>query len=483
MKILIAFFAIVQLLASCVPPTSSAPPETNIPQTYRGEAAAGPSMGDVPWRQLYDDPVLQHLIERALAKNYNVELAYTAILEAEANLGITAANQSVFVNGFIQAPYDAATGGRPPGAPSSVFLPQAGITASYQVDLFGRLASATGSARDVLLSTESAKNTVLATVVADVASAYFQLRELDAVLTYTLRAVDVRRQGVRLMTLRVEGGEAALQDQRQAEQSLYEVSQNVPALRQNIALTENALAVLTGAYPYTIERGLPLEQQVRMPAVPQTGVPSELLRRRPDIQQAEYSIAAAAGNVDVARKLLYPTMTLGATAAVAGQVENGVALPATLRPLSTVNGVFFGPFGLFSIFPQLLQPIFNGGQIRSQIHLAQAQQQRAAISYLQTVLQAFQEVSSDIAAYNESRLRTVQLQHYADASTDSVRLANTRYRNGVTSYLEVLDAQTRDYQAQTDLAQSHLNERLALVQLYLALGGGWQSQQQRQSGT
>jgi multidrug efflux system outer membrane protein len=477
-KLVIALIALVQLIASCVPPTPSTPPDAGLPSVYRGEATTASSLGGVPWRKLYDDPILQALIEKALTHNFDVEIAYTRILEAEANLGITAANQSVFVNGVVQAPYTVTTGGKPPGTPNTEFFPQIGIGASYQVDLFGKLASATGAARDQLLSTDAAKNTVLATVVSQVAGAYFQLRELDAVLTFTEQAVAVRQEDVRLMKLRVEGGESSAQDLRQAEQSLYEVSQNVPTIRQSIAQTENAISVLTGDYPHDIARGLPLEQQVHMPALPQTGVASELLQRRPDIQQAEYAIAAAAGNVDVARKLLYPSLTLGASAAAAGQVVTGEyqGEPKALAPLSAVNGVFYGPFGLFSIVAQLLQPIFNGGQIRSQIHLAQAQQQQIAVSYLQTVHRAFEEVSDGITSYDESRLRTGQLELYERASLDSVRLANERYENGYTSYLEVLDAQTRAYQAQTDVAQGRLNERLALVKLYLALGGGWQTQ-------
>jgi multidrug efflux system outer membrane protein len=477
MKLSILILTIVQLFASCVPPTPSAPPDAQMPNVYRGRASAESSLGNVPWRKLYDDPVLHGLIERAFTKNFNVELAYAAILEAEANLGIVAANGAVFVNGVLVAPYRAATGKKPPVFPSSDFFPQAGINAAYQVDLFGKLASATGASRNQLLSTEAAANTVFATVVAEVATAYFQLRELDEVLAFTERAVVIRKENVRLMTLRVEGGESSLQDQRQAEQSLYEVTQNVPRLRQDIAQTENALAVLTGEYPYTIERGLTLQEQIHMPTVPQTGVASELLQRRPDIQQAEYTIAAAAGNVDVARKLLYPSLALNATAAIAGEVYHGVyPSPPASFPLANENGIWYGPFGLFSIVAQVLQPIFNGGQIKSQIRFARAEQQRAVISYLQTVHQAFAEVSSDISAYNESRSRTVQLQLNEDASLDSVRLANERYENGYTSYLEVLDAQTRVYQAQTTLAEGQLNERLALVQLYLALGGGWQSQ-------
>jgi multidrug efflux system outer membrane protein len=235
---------------------------------------------------------------------------------------------------------------------------------------------------------------------------------------------------------------------------------------------------LTGEYPHDIRRGLSLEEQVKMPQVPSTGVPSELLQRRPDIQAAEFAIAAAAGNVDVARKLLYPSLTLGGTAAIGGQGVTGEYPNATgvLSQLAAVNNVFYGPMGLFSLVAQLLQPIFNGGQIRSQIHLAQAQQQQITVSYLKTVHRAFEEVSDDVTAYDESRLRTVQLELNEKASLDSVRLALERYDNGYTSYLEVLDAQTRAYQAQTSTAQSRLNERLALVQLYLALGGGWQTQ-------
>jgi outer membrane protein, multidrug efflux system len=475
LKILAALIALLELGSSCAS-TPSGPPDAQSPSTYRGEASTAASLGDVPWRKLYNDPVLQALIERALAKNFDVEVAYTQILEAEASLGITAANQSVFVNGGAQAPYEEITQERPPNVPASQFSPQVGISATYQVDLFGKLASATGSARNTLLSTQEATDTVLATVVAEVATAYFQLRELDNVLVFTQQAIVARKENVRLMTLRVQGGEASLQDQRQAEQSLYEVSQNLPAIEQSIAQTENALSVLTGDYPHDIQRGLSLTQQVQMPAVPQTGVPSDLLHRRPDIAQAEYAIAAAAGNVDVAKKLLYPSITLGGSAAAGGSVVTGEYpnLPPALAALSNVNGVWYGPFGIFSVIGQLVQPIFNGGQIHAQIHLSEAQQQQITIQYLQTVHRAFEEVSDDVAAYNDSRQRTLQLQLYERASADSVRLAQERYENGYTAYLEVLDAQTREYQAQTDLAQGQLNERLALVQLYLALGGGWQ---------
>ena len=186
LRIVVALIALLELGASCAS-TPSAPPDAQSPSTYRGEASTATSLGAVPWRKLYNDPVLQGLIERALAKNFDVEVAYAQILEAEASLGITAANQSVFINGVAQAPYEEITQTRPPNVPSSQFSPQVGITASYQLDLFGKLASATGSARNTLLSTQEATDTVLATVVAEVATAYFQLRELDDVLVFTQR--------------------------------------------------------------------------------------------------------------------------------------------------------------------------------------------------------------------------------------------------------------------------------------------------------
>lgn len=476
LRILAALIALLEIGASCAS-TPSEPPDAQMPSTYRGTESTTSSLGGVPWRKLYDDPVLQGLIERALTKNFDVEVAYTQILESEAQLGITAADQSVFVNGGAQAPYQVTSGNRPINVPSSAFYPQAGVSASYQLDLFGKLASATGSARNQLLSTQAATETVLATVVAQVASAYFQLRELDDVLAFTQSSIAARSENVRLMNLRVQGGEASLQDLRQAEQSLYDVTQNLPTVEQDIAHTENALSVLTGDYPHDIRRGLPLTQQVQMPTVPATGVSSELLQRRPDIRQAQYAIAAAAGNVDVAKKLLYPTITLGGSAAIGGQVANGeyTNLPPALAALASSNGVWYGPLGLFSVIGELVQPIFNGGKIRSQIHLSEAQQQQITIQYLQTVHRAFEEVSDDVTTYDDSLRRTEQLRLNENASIDSVRLALERYENGYTSYLEVLNAQTRAYQAQTDLAQGQLDERLALVQLYLALGGGWQS--------
>lgn len=476
MKLALLVFGLLNLFASCVPNTPTAPPDAHMPQGYRGVAADTGSLGSVPWRKLYDDPVLQGLIESSLHKNYNAQLAYTSVLQAVENLAIVHANQGPFVNAQVQLPYQVTTQQRPADVPGSAFAPSLGFTASYQIDLFGKLASATSAARAQLLSTDAGRNVVLATLVSQCANAYFQLLELDQALDISLRAVKAREENVRLMRMRVDYGESSLQDLRQSQQSLYEVTENIPTIRQNIAQTENALSVLAGDYPHAITRGLALEQQVHMPLLPPTGVASELLQRRPDIAQAEYTLVQGDANLDVARKLLYPSLQLGASASVAGQVATGVypSLPSRVSSLAGINGTFYGPQGVFTILPQLLQPIFNSGQLKANVRLARDQQEAAALSYLQTVQSAFEEVSNDITAYNQQRLREIQLGLYTAASLDSTRLALLRYENGETSYLEVLNAETRSYQAEIDFVEGRLNSRLALVQLYLALGGGWQ---------
>ncbi|MGP6159380.1 MAG: efflux transporter outer membrane subunit, partial [Vulcanimicrobiaceae bacterium] len=461
--------------ASCVPSTPTNPPDAHLPATYRGVAGSpAPSLANLPWQKLYDDPVLQQLIARALERNYNAQLAYEAVVAAGENLNITHAGELPAVSASLSAPYQVTEGSKSAATPSQAFVPGATVGASYEVDLFGKLKSATAAARAQVLASEEAYDAVLWSLVAQVASTYFQLRELDAILAITQNAIRDRQESLRLVKLRVQYGESSLQDQRQAEQSLYEVSENVPLLNQNIAQTENALSVLTGDYPHDIARGLPLEQQIDLPPLPPTGIPSELLARRPDIRQADDTLVAADAQIDVARKLLLPAFTIGASGAVSGQYATGAFpnLPKILSSLSAVNGVFLGPTGLFSLLPQLTQTIFAGGALKAHVRLTQAQQQQAVLSYLKAVQSAFADVANGVAAYDQQRAYRAQQELYLAASVDSTRLATLRYDEAQTSYLEVLEAQTREYQAQSGTLQARLNERLALVQLYLALGGG-----------
>ncbi len=466
--------ALTSLLASCVPNTPTAPPDARLPPAYRGvDGGPAPSLADMPWQRFYEDRVLVDLIAGALIKNENVQLAYAAILVARENLNITRANQFPAVSASVQTANQNTVGGRAGSVPSEAFVPEAAVAASYEIDLFGKLKSATAAARAQLLASGAAYDTVRWALVSQVASSYFQLRELDEVLDTSLKAERVREENLRLVKLRVRFGESSLQDQLQAQQSLDQVSENVPLVRQSIAQTENALSVLAGDYPRDVARGAPLEKQLDMPALPATGIPSELLVRRPDIRQAEDTLVAADAQIDVARKLLLPSFTFGTSAAVEGQLSSGTFpnLPKQLASLGG-SGVFYGPLGVFSLLPQLTQAIFTGGALQARVRLTQAQQQQAVVSYLQTVQNAVRDVSNAVAAYQGQRAYRAQVELDERTSAQSTQLATLRYNEGQTSYLEVLNAQTLEYQADIATEQARLNERLALVQLYLTLGGG-----------
>ncbi len=475
MKLGFVFFALTYLFASCVPQTPATPPDAHVPATYRGvEGSPQPSLADRPWQSVYHDPVLQALIARALLRNYNAQLAYAALLAAGENVTIARANQFPLVGATVQAPFEANAGNRPGSTPSEATAPELSVAASYTIDLFGKLRSATAATRAQYLASAAAYDTVRWTLVASVAQAYFQLRELDAALDITQLAGKDREASLHLVKLRVQFGESSLQDQLQAEQALYEVTENLPTIRQGIAQSENALSVLTGDYPHAIPRGLPLEEQLDLPPLPPTGIPSRMLVRRPDIRQAEETLAAADAQIDVARTLLLPSLTFGGSAGVGGEWSTGTFpdLTKILAALGAANSVFYGPTGLFALVPQLTQTIFAGGALKAHVRLAQDQQREAVVSYLQTVQNAFGDVVNAVAAYDGQRAYRAQQAAYTAASVESTRLAKLRYNEGQASYLEVLDSETREYQAEVGAQQARLNERLALVQLYLALGGG-----------
>jgi multidrug efflux system outer membrane protein len=466
-KFVIGIAMLINLLASCVPTTPIAPPDADLSATYRGASTATSSIAGTPWQQLYADPVLQRLIATGLERNLSAAAAYQAILAAQANVEISGGKQQPQIDAELKAPFSISQG----QTPLTVFLgsqaeaahtevtPQVGVGISYEVDLFGRLASATSAARAQLLATQAARTAVQWQLVATIASDYFTMREEDAGLTIAQDALTARKQSLDLVRARYEGGISDLQTVRQSEESYYAAAAAIPAVRREIAQTEDALATLIGHYPEAIPRGLALDAQIVLPDLPATGVPSALLTRRPDIIQAETTLAASSANVDVARKMLYPQLTFSSTAGVG---------------YTAINSTFYGPEGLLSIVPSLIAPLFNGGALRANVRLTQAQREQVAIQYLQTVQRAMQEVADAISSYNELREQSAQGDRQATAAVDTVRLANLRYKGGVTSYLEVLDSQTRAYQAQVSALEAHLNERIALVQLYLALGGGWQ---------
>jgi multidrug efflux system outer membrane protein len=294
--------------------------------------------------------------------------------------------------------------------------------------------------------------------VANVASAYFQLRALDLELEISKRTLNSRQESLRLTRILSEGGSTSLLDVRQAEQLVFTASAEIPVLEQQIEQQENFLSILLGQNPGDIPRGQALTEQRQPPEVP-PGLPSSLLERRPDIQQAEAQMVAANAEIGVARAAYFPQISLSS----AGGFQS-----------SAVSNLFSGPAGAWSFGASLTQPIFTGGRLRSEVRLAEARKQTAVLFYQQSIQGAFRSVSDALVAYHKTREFRAQEEMLFRSAEDAARLSHMRYTGGVTGYLEVLTNETNAFSAELGLAQARFNELLALVQLYQALGGGWQ---------
>jgi len=433
------------------------------PTVYRGAAAelsAKPdvaSFGDQKWWDVFQDEALQTLIRAALEQNYDVRIAATRILEARALLGIAQADQlpEVTASASVFSQRSPAAAGRPAVDTSPV---QLGLSASWELDFWGRFRRATESARANLLSDEWAQRQVISSLVSDVASAYFQLREQDLELEISRQTLASRRDSLRLTQVLADGGATSLLDVRQAEQLVFGASASIPDLESRIEQQENFISILVGRNPEGVMRGRPLIDQQQPPEVP-AGLPSSLLERRPDILQAEQQLVAANAQIGVAKADFFPRISL---TAIGGYQSSALAR------------LFTGPAGLWTFGASALQPVFEGGRIRNNVAFAEARTQEATLVYQRTVQQAFRDVSDALVSYGKSREVRIEQQKLTTAAEDATRLSNMRYRGGAASYLEVLDSETRFFDAQLNLAQAQLRELQSLVQIYRSLGGGWQ---------
>jgi outer membrane protein, multidrug efflux system len=436
-------------------------PAVPVPDTFRGSAPAAPttqSFGDEKWWTVFQDPQLQGLIREALAQNYDVRIAAVRVLQAQAALGITRADQFPTIVAGASATNERFAQTRiTPAFETSPMQVNLGL--AWELDFWGKFRRATEAARAELLATEWGQKAVVSSLVSNVATAYFQLLELDSEMQISRDALNSRKESLRLVEIRAKGGNTSQLDVRQSEQLVYTASAAIPDLERRIEQQENLISILLGRNPGPIARGLSLVENVVPPEVP-AGVPSSILSRRPDIQSIEQQLIAANARIGVAKAAYFPQITL---TGLAGYQS------------TALTSLFAGPAGLWSFGGQLAQPIFTAGKIRSGVRLTEAQQQEAILVYQQSIQQAFREVSDSLVAYRKNREFREQEALLTYAAADATRLANSRYRGGVTSYLEVLDSDTRYFDAQLGLAQAQLNERLALVQLYNALGGGWQA--------
>ena len=455
-----ALLPAVLLLAGCTVGPDYRRPDVAVPGDFRGRAdgpATPESLGDLPWWQIFQDEVLQSLVSTALAENYDVRIAAARVLDARAQVTATRSFQFPEVSGNASAPYTHISGDRAPQQSEDTFSPLATLDLFWELDFWGRLRRATEAARADLLASEEAQRFVLTTLVSDVATAYLQLQELDLELEISRRTLTSRQDNLRLVKLRQEGGVAAMIDVRQAEVLLYTAAETIPDVERRLEQTENLLSFLLGRSPGPIPRGRTLVQSLVPPTVP-AGLPSALLERRPDIRQAEEQLAAATARIGVAKADYFPRVLITGSAGGGG---------------TQLDGHWFGPFALFGIGPQISLPIFNMGRIGANVTSAEARAQAALVRYQQTIQQAFREVSDALVEHSKRREFRVQQEGLVESLRDAARLANIRYRGGVTSYLEVLDTERQLFDAELLLAQALRDELLAVVRLYRALGGGW----------
>ena len=308
------------------------------------------------------------------------------------------------------------------------------------------------------MSQEWAQRQVISSLVSDVASAYFQLRELDLELEISRETLASRKDSLRLTQLLADHGAISMLDVRQAEQLVYGAAATIPDIEQRIEQQENFISVLVGNNPQAITRGRKLVDQPHAPAVP-AGLPSSLLERRPDIRQAEQQLIAANAQIGVAKADYFPHISLTGT----GGYQS-----------SALSSLFAGQAGLWTFGANAIQPVFEGGRIRNRVKLARAQTEEATLFYQRTVQQAFRDVSDALVGYRKSQEFRLQLEQLTQSAEDATKLSNMRYKGGATSYLEVLDSSTRYFAAQLSLAQAQLRELQSLVQIYRSLGGGWQ---------
>ena len=461
---LLVALAVCGSLAGCMVGPNYHRPAVTVPPGYRGQvtsAAAQPpalSLGNEKWWTVFHDPVLQELIRTALKQNYDVRIAATRVLQAQAEVGLTRANE------FPTASAGAQVFSQNNPKVSSAFpayevnAGEVDLSAIWNLDFWGKYRRETEAARDQLLATEWGRQSVVSSVVSGVAADYFQLRELDMALEIAKRTLASRRDSLRLTRVLEVHGSASLLDLRQAEELVDTAAEQIPDLERQIQQEENAISVLLGENPGPIARGLSLAEEP-LPAVVPAGLPSELLDRRPDIREAEANLMAANADIGVARADFFPNIALTGTAGFESYA---------------LNSLFTTSAGLWNTAASLTQPVFEAGALRSGMRLVRAQEEQMLLTYKQTIIGAFQQVSDGLIAYQKDREFREQQERLTAAAADADRLSKILYQHGGASYLQVLTSETNYFAAELSLAQARLNERLALVQLYDALGGGWQ---------
>ncbi len=479
MKQRLAVVALALLTGGCLMgPDYTRPEIPAVPAEFRAAGTQAPSaasLADVKWFELFQDEALQDLIRTALQQNYDLRVAVARVLQARAQLGITRADlfPQLDGNAAFEALRQAENGrirlptttnprtGRVelvPGTTRELNFYQGGVTLSWELDLWGKFRRLTEAARAELLGSEETRRAVTISLVSEVAQAYFELRALDLELQIAQSTRQARERGLRLTTIRRDRGVASALDIRQAENLLYTALATIADLNRQIEQKENQLSLLLAQNPGEIPRGRFLVEQSIPPEIP-PGLPSALLDRRPDIRAAEQSLVAANARIGAAKALYFPQISLTGLLGVESR-----ALGDLVR-----KGAWVWNAGASAAVP-----IFNAGRISSQVDLAEALRGEALVQYEQTIRTAFREVADALVGYRQTREQYQQQALLVAALRDASRLSLLRYQGGLDSYLQVLDADSRLFDAELRLAQLRRDELIAVVQLYKALGGGWE---------
>jgi multidrug efflux system outer membrane protein len=454
-------------LSSCALGPNYQRPAVPVPPTWREiPEAEAQSLANTAWWELFDDPQLQELVRTALVENKDLQIAVERIEEARARYGFTKADlwpkvdlsatagRLRFNSGSLIHTPD---GDASPEAATETAIYAASADVSWEIDFFGRIRRASEAQKALFLGTVEARRSAVLTLVADVARAYFELRDFDRRLEIARSTIASRREYVQLAKDRFEGGITPELDFRQAEAELARVLTVVFDLERLIALKENELSVLLGRNPGIVTRGRSLAEQ-KLPAAVPAGLPSELLDRRPDIREAEQTLAASTANIGEAKAMLFPRIALTGSFGFASQ---------------DLDTLFEGPSKSWSIFGNLLQPLFNAGKNRRRVEITESRQRQTLYAYERTILQAFRETEDALVGYRKTgEQRQAQATRVA-AERKVLELAELRYRGGVAAYLEVLDAQRSLFNAELEEAQTLGSHFTSLVRLYKALGGGW----------
>lgn len=462
----VAIILAAGVLSGCaVGPKYQRPPVTP-PPAFRAAPAQTTdtaSLADEKWFELFKDPQLQELIRKALINNYDVREAAARVEASRAILGITRADQlpTISAGAQISSQRYSSNGSfqLPQNANQSRTFGTVGLNLlSYELDIWGRLRNATAASRAQLLASEEAQKAVMTTLVSEVANSYFHLLELDSELDIAKRTLASRQNSLELIHNRERVGVGSVLDVRQGEQLVQVAAKSIPAIEQQIAQTENQIRFLVGEDPGPVARSRSLTEQEEPPSLP-PGLPSSLLERRPDIRAAEQNLIAANATIGVARTAYFPTISLtGLFGFQSSQLSN----------------LFTSANKTWQFTPQLAQPIFTGGRIRSNVALAKADRDLAVIQYQRSIQVAFREVSDSLVQYEKVREIRQKQEQLITTLQDRSRLAYVRYRGGVDTLLSALDADRDLFDAELQLAQLRRDELVTVVQLYRALGGGWQ---------